>query len=457
MTRARARESVGDRVGAALGRAGYAVGWMRGWWADEEASLGHALRVDLGQLVHDVERRLETWATDHLVEIFALLRIVKPILVARGTAIVTRFDDVEEVLSRDQVFTVPYAPAFAALTEGGSFLLGLDGTAAYARDASTLQKVARREDIPTLVVPIVSGAAAAAVSRCGGALDVMRDLGEVVLTALVAEYFGTPSPAGADGPASDSLARWSATMSSYLFLQATNNGALEQQALDAARQMRGRLAQIIATRKQHRGMRVDVLERLLVLQDAGLPGCDDISIRNMLLGLVVAAIPTTSAAVALVVDELLRRPQELAGAQAAARANDDRTLAAYAFEAMRLNPLAPGVFRVASDDYEIASGTWRATRVPKGTRVFAALQSAMMDDRELDHPGTFRLDRPPYQNLLFGYGLHTCFGRHINAVQIPLIVKALLVRQDLRRADGAAGTLRRDNGFPVSLGVRFRA
>jgi cytochrome P450 len=306
-------------------------------------------------------------------------------------------------------------------------------------------------------VPIVTKAATDAVSRSAGTIDVMRDLGEMVLTALVGEYFGTPSPERPDGSPSDAFARWSAAMSSYLFLQATNNPTLEQQALDAARQMRARLEQIIASRKQQRGARADVLERLLVMQDAGLPGCDDTSIRNMLLGLVVAAIPTTAAAVALVVDELLRRPHALAAAQSAARANDDRTLAAYAFEAMRLNPLAPGVFRVAASDYEVASGTWRATRIRKGTRVFAALQSAMMDDRVLDHPREFRLDRAPYQNLLFGYGLHTCFGRHINAVQIPLIVKALLVHQDLRRADGAAGTLRRENGFPVSLGVRFRA
>ena len=79
----------------------------------------------------------------------------------------------------------------------------------------------------------------------------------------------------------------------------------------------------------------------------------------------------------------------------------------------------------------------------------------LMDDRELERPREFRLNRKPYQNLLFGYGLHTCFGRYINAVQIPLIVKPLLARPALRRADGEAGVLQRVNSFPSSLGVEF--
>jgi len=438
-----------DLFNAAMTRAGFALGWGRAWLENPKAPAAAAIAADIEHLVHDLEARLQTWATAHVGEIFALLRVVKPILVTPSMAIVTRFDDVEEVLSRDQVFRVPYSQAFATLTDGGSFLLGVDGTPAYMRDASTLQKVARREDIDSLVIPIVTRAAENAVRGASGRIDVVTELGEVVLSSLVAEYFGTPSP----GPRE--YADWSAAMSSYLFLQFQNNPAMAQAADDAGRRMRSSLEKTVAERKASRGGRVDVLDRLLTLQDAGLPGTDDVSIRNMLLGLVVAAIPTTAAAAALVIDELLRRPAELAGAQAAALANDDRTLAAYAFEALRLNPLGPGVFRIAADDYEVASGTLRATRIRKGTRVLAALQSAMMDDRELERPREFRLDRKPYQNLLFGYGLHTCFGRHINAVQIPLMVKPLLARPALRRSDGEAGVLQRVNSFPASLLVEF--
>ena len=41
--------------------------------------------------------------------------------------------------------------------------------------------------------------------------------------------------------------------------------------------------------------------------------------------------------------------------------------------------------------------------------------------------------------MLWGYGLHNCFGAHINRVTLPSILKPLLARTGLRRAAGAAG------------------
>ena len=80
----------------------------------------------------------------------------------------------------------------------------------------------------------------------------------------------------------------------------------------------------------------------------------------------------------------------------------------------------------------------------------------MLDEFELDAPEEFRVDRPEYQNLHFGCGMHTCFGQYINQVQIPLIAKSLLQCANLRRAVGDAGKL--DNGggpFPVRMVVEF--
>jgi hypothetical protein len=57
----------------------------------------------------------------------------------------------------------------------------------------------------------------------------------------------------------------------------------------------------------------------------------------------------------------------------------------------------------------------------------------------------------------WGYALHTCFGQYINQVQIPAILKPLVTRKGLRRADGDAGKLQYSGPFPASLGVRFEA
>ena len=124
-------------------------------------------------------------------------------------------------------------------------------------------------------------------------------------------------------------------------------------------------------------------------------------------------------------------------------------------EALRFNPLGPGVFRIAAADYTVAAGTSRAKTIPQGALVLAALQSAMFDSNNIDEPSEFRIDRPAYTYMHFGYGLHTCFGQYVNAAQLPRMAAALLRRTNLRRAPGAAGHLAVDGPFPTSMILEY--
>jgi cytochrome P450 len=180
-----------------------------------------------------------------------------------------------------------------------------------------------------------------------------------------------------------------------------------------------------------------------------------LGILDQLFSFVVAAIPTTSAAVARAIDELMRRPQELEGAQAAARAGDTALVGKYINEAMRFSPLGPGVFRTTTAEYTIGAGTMHATTIPAGTTVLVSLLSAMFDAERIDHPNRFLIDRPAWSYMPFGFGLHTCFGQYINAVQMPLIAQAILRQRNLRRAAGADGSLQFDGSFPSSLTLEF--
>jgi cytochrome P450 len=144
---------------------------------------------------------------------------------------------------------------------------------------------------------------------------------------------------------------------------------------------------------------------------------------------------------------LFDRPEQLKGAQAAALADDDALLGKYVFEALRFNPNNPGLFRLAAQDYRLAKDSLHGTTIPKGTSVIAATQSAMFDERMVDQPNEFRIDRPEYLSMHFGYGLHTCFGQYVNRVQIPGILKALLKHPGL----GRAGELQYQGPFPSSL------
>ena len=420
-------------------------------------ALAHRIPVIGDELEHEFEKIHDT--LEHFAEhvqaealhadpepLFAILRRIKPVVHVKNFALVTRYADCEDCLMHDDVFAQPYAAKFELLTGGTNFFLGMSNTPEYTHDVAAMRMVVRREDIPGRVAPFVQRTAESLVAASGGRLEIVSGLTSAVPTALVGDYFGTPNPPGG------AFASQSATMSAWLFLP---NAGTSGPSVAAAQSMREVIAREIAARKSARGRRDDVLERLLVLQDAGQPRITDGWMLDQLFSFVVAAIPTTSAAVARAIDELLRRPVELAGAQAAARAGDTALVGKYVFEAVRFSPLGPGVFRTTTAEYTIGAGTMHATTVPAGTTVLVSLLSAMFDSERIDRPNDFLIDRPAWSSMPFGFGLHTCFGQYINMVQMPLIAQAILSRRNLRRAEGAAGKLQFDGSFPSSLTLEF--
>jgi cytochrome P450 len=377
--------------------------------------------------------------------LFAILRKIKPILIVKEFALVTRFEDVQEVLARDDAFQVTYGEKMRIVTGGNDFFLGMQDSPGYTRDVAHMRTVIRREDIPGRIVPFVEKQASDLVAAAGPELDVVKQLSKAVPARWVGDYFGCPPTS------EEELAAWGSAIFQYLFTDLNNDPAVGKAAREAAQGARDWLDRTIAQRKASPSSSDDVLGRCLALQSIQTPGMDDLGIRNNLLGLLTGAIPTTSKCCAQALDQLLERPEALAGAQEAARANNDGLVAQYVFEALRFNPNNPGVFRITAEDYTVAKGTLRATVIPKGTTVLPATQSAMFDERIVDDPNEFRIGRPPYLDMHFGYGLHTCFGQYVNRVQIPGILKPLLCKQGLRRA----GALQYEGPFPSSLLVRF--
>jgi cytochrome P450 len=358
--------------------------------------------------------------------------------------LVTRFEDVEEVLARDEVFQVTYGQKMKVVTGGQNFFLGMQNSPEYTRDVSHMRSVVRREDIPDRIAPFVQKTASDLVAAAGGQLDVVT-LSKAVPSRWIADYFGCPPPS------EQQLEDWASAIFQYLFADLNNDPKVAQAATQAASEVRRWLDETIATRKANGDSKDDVLGRCLLLQSAGLPAMDDLSIRNNLLGLLVGAIPTTSKCCAQALDQLFDRPEQLKGAQDAALADNDALLARYVFEALRFNPNNPILARITTADYPLAKTSLYGKTIPAGTQVFAATQSAMFDNSVVQEPNKFRIDRPEYLNLHFGYGLHACFGQYVNRVQIPGILKPLLKRTGLRRAGG----LQYEGPFPSSLPVAF--
>jgi cytochrome P450 len=392
--------------------------------------------------------------------VFAALRALQPNLVLSrvlvkaypntGTVVVSRGEDVREVLERSDVFEVVYAPRMRMLTGGADFFLGMQDTPDYTRDVSNMRIVVRRADLAGVVAPCVSGKAGELVARAGGTLDAPQDLTLPTAHHLLDVYFGTP------GPNAAAMIDWTTTLFWYLFIDLQADPALDAKAATAAAGLRDYLDAAIAARKASGEARDDILGRCLALQASGAPGMDDLGIRNNLLGLLIGELPTTSCAAVRALDQLLARPAALASAKAAARAGDDALLAQHVFEALRFYPVNPLIYRRANREAWIADGTLRARRVKAGAMVMASNLSAMFDGLDVPSPTAFRTDRPWDAYMLWGYGMHTCFGDYLNRTTLPAILRPLLEREGLRRAPGAAGQI--DNAgtpFPAHMRVMF--
>jgi cytochrome P450 len=219
--------------------------------------------------------------------------------------------------------------------------------------------------------------------------------------------------------------------------------------------MRNHIQHLIEARRSAGHGPDNVLGRCVDMQAQGIDGFSDEQIGCALLAFIYGGPPQVAMVVPQALEQLLRRPAALAGAQQAARDGDDKLLSGYFFEAMRFDPIGPFVPRVATKDAAIAAGTSRAAEVPKGANVYVAFSSAMMDQRKIADPQTFNPRRPPDDYIHFGYGLHQCFGIHLNKALLPLILKPLLQRQNLRRAPGSKGKLIKRGAFADTLFVNY--
>jgi cytochrome P450 len=367
-----------------------------------------------------------------------------------GTAIVTRRADVIEVLDRNADFEVVYESRIRAITGGDNFFLGMQDSARYTRDVSNMRLAVRRDDVARIVEPHARALAERLVAGKAGRIDVPPELSLPVPAAIVTDYFGIT------GAADEDLMDWATLMFRYVFTDLQGDPVLDRDALAAASLARAAIDAAIAKRKASGEVKDDVLGRCLVMQKAGLPGMDDLSIRDNLIGLFIAVTPQISRAVVQSLDQLLDRPEALRSAQQAARDGDDALFAAHVFEAFRFNPLNSALLRRAARDTKIAAGSFRAKRIPKDTQVIAATLSAMFDPLKIDSPESFRTDRPWGDYILFGYGMHGCFGLHINRAVVPAILKPLISKSGLRRAPGGAGQI--DTGgtqFPQHFVVEW--
>ena len=383
--------------------------------------------------------------------LFRLLRWL-PWNLRLGVVFATRDDEVREVLLNDAAFGVPYATKLDVITGGQPFFLSMDDTPDYRRDTGTLRKAVRVSDIPDRLIGEVERLGEKfvedAIQDGRGQIEVV-DLVRRITFELYQTYLGIPDPPGAV------LAVWVMRLFEFQFADDFNDPALRKEVDVVGPALRSHIDTLISTRKAAGEGQDDVLGRCIAIQAEDPASFSDVQIRTSLLGMIYGGPPQPPMVVPQALEQLLRRPDALKGAQQAARAGDDQLLAGFVFEAMRFDPVAPFLRRVAKEQAVIAAGTPRAATVPKDTTVLVAASSAMMDERRVPDPARFDQSRTPENYIHFGLDHHQCFGIHMNNALLPLMLKPLLKRQNLRRAPGARGKLSKRGPFADQLWVAY--
>lgn len=399
-----------------------------------------------------MKRRLFAALTGRAVlrPVFALFRRFAPLAKLGSRVLVSRDADVREVLARDEDFVIAPVNGPGIDRINGPFILAMDRGPEYARDHAALRTAARREDEERVRV-LARDAAARAVdaARPQHRVEAVQRLTRAVPAEIVERYFGFP------GPDRATLQRWLRNLFQDAFLNSLDDPFVRAAAVRSAAELTAwALPHIAARRAEGTAGADDVLGRLIAL-GATHPFADDDWVRRNIAGLVVGAVDTISRFSVLAVDELLRRPQELAGASAAARAGQADVVRQYAWEAVRFNPHTPLMARRCARDTVLAAGTPRERTVPAGSAMLIGTLSAMFDTERFAEPRRFRIYRDVRTYLHFGGGMHQCFGLGINLVVIPEIVGALLRLPNLRRAPGRAGRVALDGPFPDRLVLDF--
>lgn len=392
------------------------------------------------------------WRNDTL---FGFLRFFKPILALPkgGPVLVSRYDDVLEILHNPKSFGVMYKPMIDKSV--GKYMLAHDNSVYNQRDKGVMRSLIQEKDLKH-VQKVVAKISRKCIERGdkGRPFEVVSLLSRRAPILLTDKYFGFA------GPDIKTMMRWSRATQYDFFHNQEMSGSVHDNNLIAGQEMREYLKKVLlpARRKQLKKNPDldDIVSRMLKVEMPKSIGWDHDRVIVNVIGLLVGGVETTSQAVVQILDQFFKHPKALEGAEQAARHNDDSRLYEYCWEALRFNPINPVLFRKCNEDYRIAAGTFRTKKIKAGRVVIVGSRSAMKDSREIKRPKKFRTGRPDSHYLHLGVGMHRCLGDYVSKVQVPEIIKALLLKKNLRRAPGSAGQINfKDGPFPESFSVVF--
>lgn len=290
-------------------------------------------------------------------------------------------------------------------------------------DMSLVKKISRQETNKGL-----------AIKDKYSAVDVVKNISRNVPIAVIQDFFGFKA-------STKLLKKWSRATQHAFFHNISLNPFIYARAISAGKEMKVFIENtLIPQIKKNIASGVaknDVISRLIkATEHHKKHGLDETRLTANIMGLLVGAVETTSAAITQSLEFFLDHPFILDKAAEAARSGNDKLLGEFIWEALRFSPVNPWVARKASKNVIIGG-----KEIKKGSLVLASTLSAMFDDDSINfkEPNKFKLNRykkegkDKYSFFHLGYGRHRCLGDEIGRAMVIETLKNLLILPNLRR------------------------
>lgn len=388
-----------------------------------------------------------------LKPVFSVLRKWKPVLSVGNAVVISKREHVLEALENPSAISVKPIYAERIQRDSGDFILGMDPCPAHTQEKQLLSQTVLPDDLAR-IQQMTRGYIQQILHSCQPlrTLNLVQDYARLItLKIIVEEYIGFKAD-------NETLqAHWLKALFEDIFFNFAEEPAVKQVAEQAAEEMKSQLLAVIRQYQERMEQGEDlpdnVIVRMVQLQKT-MSWLDDDAIRRNVSGLMVGSLETINLAVVKIMEELLARPTKMALARDCVMHNDDKGLLGYCYEAMRLNPVNPILFRGCAKDWNVRLGDQEEITVPQGSFLVLGLMSAERDGNHYLNSESFDAHRPQ-PSLQLGWGIHHCLGLPLSEVMLSEMVRGLLLLKNLKPADGKNGRISYQGALPSRWMINF--